>query len=245
MIDDTRQDQAALYALGQLPPDETADFSVALTVDPELRVLVAELEAAAAALAFAAPVQAPPGDLKARVLETIRREHKIVPMPAAVPRPVGWLPWAVAACFALAAATFWNEARAFRRSTADLQREALELRGRDALAAVKIATLSAKVEAYEKALAIVVFDAQQQRGLIRLERFPRAAEGKDYQLWLLDPAGGAPVSAGLVPVGTDGVARALFQPTRRVAGAQTFAISVEPTGGSPAPTGDVIFAGSY
>jgi anti-sigma-K factor RskA len=154
-----------------------------------------------------------------------------------------WVPWTIAAGLALTAGTFWYEARTFRDGLATAQRELVDLRTRDSLATTRIATLTSQVAAYEKAFAVVVFDAQKQKGLVKLERFPSPAAGKDYQLWVIDPADGKPVSAGVIKPPEGGVTRAAFTPERRMPSADTFAISVEPAGGSPEPRGEVILVG--
>ena len=93
------------------------------------------------------------------------------------------------------------------------------------------------------ALAVVVYDTKDQRGLVKLDKFPKAIAGKDYQLWVI-PTGGQPVSGGLVPVSDDGLARVSFKPAQPIQrGIDAFAISVEPSGGSQLPRGEVVFVG--
>jgi anti-sigma-K factor RskA len=124
-----------------------------------------------------------------------------------------------------------------------LMQEARELRARDSLAKVKIATLSAQVDAYAKASAVIVWDAEKQRGIIKLANVPRPEAGKDYQLWVIDPKYPEPVSGGLVPVNEEGLARVSFEPDKPISKADKFAISVEPAGGVPKATGPIVFLG--
>jgi anti-sigma-K factor RskA len=247
MIDEMLQDDAGFYVMRMLPPDEAAAFEKRLALDAELRAFVEELEGAAGHLAHVAPTVAPPPGLKQRILSDIRHEVRVVPMTPG--RRFAWVPWALAAGLAIAATAFWQQASIYRnqniayRDQTRAQEAALaDLRSRDALSTVQIAALSAKVATYEKALAVVIFDAQQQRGLVKVDGFPKAAAGKDYQLWVI-PTGGNPVSAGLVPVGNDGLARVSFKPTQPVKSIDAFAISVEPTGGSAQPKGEIVFVG--
>jgi len=282
MIDETREEQAALYAMDRLEPAERAEFEGALQNDAELRALVAELEETAAALAHSAPLHLPPPELKARVLAATLGE---TPAPTGRPsmsRTVHWreyLPWAVAAMFALSTVVFWMERRqlsadrgmvvrdfvileqnaatetaALRRELANLQQrqtteigalqaELAAMRERDAFSSMKIATLTAQVDVYARALAVVVWDAKAQQGFLTLEKFPAAGAGKDYQLWVIDPAKKTPVSAGIVPVSATGVARIAFKPEQPISAVDKFAISVERTGGSPAPQGQIVLLG--
>lgn len=255
MIDETLQDQAAMYVMRMLPPQEDAAFAQRLAQDEELKKVVADLETSAAALIFAAPVVAPPPSLKELVMAEARQQVRVAP--ATPSQFASWIPWALAAGFALAATISWQKtsslneriaaqaAQTASQSALLAEQSALvaELRNRDNLASIEIASLSTKVAQYEKALAVVVYDQKDQRGLVKVDHFPKAAADKDYQLWVI-PTGGKPVSAGLVPVNPEGLAKVSFTPTKQVGNKiDAFAISVEPRGGSEQPRGDVVFVG--
>lgn len=70
------------------------------------------------------------------------------------------------------------------------------------------------------------------------------AANQSLQLWLL-PAGGKPVSLGLVPLAVSKTAVLPTQVGAQFAHAQAMAISLEPAGGSPTgqPTGPVLYQG--
>lgn len=240
MIDETLQDQAALYVLRLLPPEEALAFAKEADGNAELSALVSQFEESAAALVHAMPQQAPPAALKARVLDAVRHEKRLARNPST---PVEWLPWALAAGLALNAAAMWFENSALKEQNVAQQAKLAELSELNTFANIRIATLSAKVASYEKAAAVVVFDDKTQRGLVKLDSFPAAASGKDYQLWLIESGNPAPVSAGVVPVDSGGVAKVSFRPTRHVTTTDAFAISVEPAGGSAAPQGEIVFVG--
>jgi anti-sigma-K factor RskA len=241
MINEDRQDQASLYVLRMLPPGEALAFARELERDEELQEFVRDLESTVSTVALAAPARKPPTSLRSRVIAVVRGET--LESSTTSRGVLDWVPWTIAAGLALTAGTFWYEARTFRQGLAEAQKEVVELRTRDTLATTRIATLTSQVSAYEKALAVVVFDPQQQKGLVKLDHFPAPAAGKDYQLWVMDPAGGKPVSAGVIEPPKGGVVKAKFEPTRRMPSADTFAISVEPAGGSPEPRGEVILVG--
>ena len=135
------------------------------------------------------------------------------------------------------------ERNQLRQDRVALLQEARELRERDNLAKVKIALLSAKVEAYAKASAVIIWDPQKQRGVVKLANVPQPDPGKDYQLWVIDPKYPQPVSGGLVPVNAEGMARVTFEPNQPISKADQFAISVEPAGGVPKATGPIILMG--
>ena len=108
---------------------------------------------------------------------------------------------------------------------------------------MKIATLSAQVKSYASALAVVVWDAGKQEGLVKLDKLPKLPAGKDYQLWVLDPSYKQPVSAGVVAADASGFARTVFKPAQEIHGADHFAVSIEKAGGSVAPQGQIVLVG--
>ena len=249
MIDETKQDLAMEYVLGSLEPRAAGDFEAELQTDAELRAFVDELREATAALVQAAPPVRLPPELRERVLAGVRGEAKPRPVQGSTPArrapaPFGFLPWALAAGFAITAVALWLERDGLQREVTALRGEALALRTRDAFSKMKIATLAAQNEAYAKGVAIVVWDAEKQRGVIKLTNIPRAAAGKDYQLWVIDPKYPQPVSAGVVPVGDDGLARVSFTPEHTIRSADKFAISIERAGGAPAPGGPIVMLGN-
>lgn len=255
MIDEHRQDLAAEYALDALDPESARAFEALLATDPELKAFTDSLREAAAALAHEAPLHRPPPELRERILSRIRTEAQaamstpttsstpIAPAPAPSSGGSNILPWALAAGFAITTAALWMERSQLREERVVLLNEAHELRERDTLSKVKIATLSAQVDAYARASAVIVWDAEKQRGVLKLANVPRPASGKDYQLWVIDPKYPKPVSGGLVPVNEEGLARVSFEPDKPISKADKFAISVEPAGGVPEATGPIVLLG--
>jgi len=246
MIDEHQQDLASEYALGALDAGTIRAFEAELAANPELRALTGELREAAAALAHTAPRKLPPPELRQRILSEIRAEAAASkPASSAPVRSGGFgiLPWALAAGFAVSTAAFWYERNELQKEAASLLTETQDLRGRDALARMRIATLAAQVDAYSKATAVIVWDPQNQRGIVKLANLPRAEAGKDYQLWVIDPKYPNPVNGGILPVGEDGIARVAFTPDQPVKKVAKFAISVEPAGGVPKATGPIVMIG--
>ena len=75
--------------------------------------------------------------------------------------------------------------------------------------------------------------ASLDRAVVVADNMPRPPSGKVYQLWLQNPAG-AMVPAGFLPAGSSS-GTTLAGDVTAATGA---GITVEPTGGSPAPTSD-------
>ena len=86
--------------------------------------------------------------------------------------------------------------------------------------------------AHAKARARVLYDAATHRVFLDVQELPALPAGKQYQLWALDK--GKPIDAGVLAANTaagDGL-----QQMKDIASAQTFAMTVEPAGGSAGPT---------
>jgi anti-sigma-K factor RskA len=132
---------------------------------------------------------------------------------------------------------------ALTQKDADSQKELAALRQRNLLSEVKIATLTAQVAKFQQTNAVVVWDTGLRSGVLLLDKLPPPAPGKDYQLWVIDPSKPIPVSAGVLSVPSVGLIRTSFHPTQPVQSAAAFAISVEKSGGSTKPEGQIILLG--
>lgn len=92
------------------------------------------------------------------------------------------------------------------------------------------------------ASAMLFWSAQDNAWLVAYSGLPPAASGKTYQLWAVTQ-GGEKVSLGTFDVGPEGGATVrveLPKPGMRPAAA---AVSLEPTGGMPQPTGPIVMMG--
>jgi anti-sigma-K factor RskA len=112
MIDERQQELASLYALDLLEGAERADFKSAIARDPELQALVVQLREAAAALAHTAPSTPPPPSLKQRVLASVAPSSLQPKIRQDIRRPsfrvAQFIPWAIAAGFAIGAGWLAN-----------------------------------------------------------------------------------------------------------------------------------------
>jgi anti-sigma-K factor RskA len=122
MIDERQEELASLHALGLLEGAERDQFVAELGRNPELRVRVAELRVAATALAHVAPDAEPPESLKARVLASAASRGSSVPVAPVIRFPT-WIPWALAACLALAVAWTGRQYSAVRSANAALSEQ--------------------------------------------------------------------------------------------------------------------------
>ncbi len=93
MIEERMEEQASLYVLGVLTPEETRVFEEALGRDAELQQFVATLRISRDALAGSLPQVTPPPALKKKILAQIEAQEKMIPLPSKVERSVGWALW--------------------------------------------------------------------------------------------------------------------------------------------------------
>ena len=106
MITEQTEEEASLYILGLLPEYESLKFEAAMASDPELSAFVAHIESGAAALASMVPPRDPPPAVRARLAESIQQsETELSNLLIPFPNLWSWVPWALAACFAVMAAT--------------------------------------------------------------------------------------------------------------------------------------------
>jgi len=231
------EELAALHALGLLDAEATRQLLDAAARDPEIGRLIDQFDESAAHLALDAPEVSPPPALRGAILAALPPAHgKVVPFSP-------WFPYALAACLAGLAIVQGVAIHDLRTGEKELRTqlfhatdETARLRDSNALISLRLTTLDAKDPAYAGAKVLVAWDAGQHHGTLAAANLPPAPAGHNYQLWVLDPNAPAPLSAGVVTA-----SRAFDAPPVTVKN-PGFAISLEPAGGSPSPTGPILFA---
>jgi anti-sigma-K factor RskA len=147
-----------------------------------------------------------------------------------------WLSYIVAACLMSLGILQTLQILDLKSQLAITRADATRLQESNALIGLRLTTLAVKDASYVTSEIAVAWDSYQHRGVISLQNLPTAPAGHDYQLWVLDPTAETPISAGVLtssrsfemkPLGTQNPG---------------FAISLEPTGGSPVLTGPILFA---
>lgn len=255
MLTEQQQEMACLYAVDALVAEELAQFENELKRDLELQRLTKDLRGVSAALALAIPRQEPPAPLRDKVLGSVHKDEAVLrpdfrPRSTARPMFLGWLPWAAAACLAVTSILSHRRNAALEtQSTAQGQRlftvesELAGWKARDRVSQVKIAMLGSLLQNVPKAVAVSVWDAEKQDGVLVVQNLAPQPADKDYQLWVIDPQQGAPVDAGVFTVDEKGNARFRFKPKVSVKTADKFAVTLEKKGGVPAPQGQMVLAG--
>ena len=222
-MNDDKDVRAAEYVLGLSDAAQREAFRQDMQRDPELRDAVARWERRLAPLAAATPAETPPPDMLARIKAAlpprIVEDATVVMLRRSVRR---WrtgaiLSGALAACLIVFAAT-----KAVREARAPQGVYVAAVnRGGDAPA------------------LIVRVDLASGRVFVR----PVGAEtppGKSLELWYIAGAS-APKSMGLVGAASENLAL----PSQAGIEKAKFAVTVEPSGGSPTggPTGPIVYAG--
>jgi len=84
----------------------------------------------------------------------------------------------------------------------------------------------------------LVVDPNEQSAILIISGLPKLEANKTYQVWLIN--GGAPVSAGLLSIDENGQGVVIVTSNESIGSFKSLGISVEPEGGSPQPTGDIV-----
>jgi anti-sigma-K factor RskA len=152
MIDEPTETQASLYVLGALPPDEARAFEAALRADRQLALLVKELRGTASAMVAAFPQVAPPPALKQRTLAAIEaraaRPENVIVLDdnQAAPAWMGWMPWALAACFAILCVLLISIGQSLRQQAVTLNQQLEERNSHAADLQQQLETLQARTD---------------------------------------------------------------------------------------------------
>jgi anti-sigma-K factor RskA len=91
--------------------------------------------------------------------------------------------------------------------------------------------------------ARVLLDAQSGEAAVVLAGVPPLEPGKTYELWAIRGKN-APEPAGLLAVADASGAALHVAPIKAPSEVTAFAVSIEPAGGSPSPTGPVVLVGA-
>lgn len=246
-------DDLALYALGTLEGDERAAVETHLRDCSACRNELERLRGDAALLAFSASGARPPARSRDRLLAAVAREAKRAPAPA--PRKWAWwsaLQWAAAA--AVLAVFFLlirqndemkQQVNQLASNSANQQQQLIQ--AKQLITALSAADADHFVLVASKTPPLpqgrAVYLAKSGRLVFLASNMPALPPEKIYELWLI-PTSGPPIPAGLFRPNAEGSGSVVEPPLPVGVEAKTFAITVEPKEGSPAPTSQPIMLGT-
>jgi Anti-sigma-K factor rskA len=223
MHSERHEELLALRAAGVRLEGEDALEYERLLAEPcaDCAELLPELRFAATALGELAPARLPPPALKKKVLDSLG--------PSRLPRPSGFAPWAFAAAAALLFVIIALDDARLRRQREELTAQSAQLAQR-------------LDEQRPDARAKVFWSEKAKRGIVVAGNLETLPPDRQYQLWVF--ANGKPVDAGVFDADASG--RALFESKdlAAISTAENFAVTVEPRGGVPQPTGPIVLLGT-
>ena len=212
---DDLDDLAAEYVLGTLSGDERAAFEARLQRDPAAMRAVAQWAQRLQPLADAVTPAVPPATLWQRIERAAALQTR-----ARLRKPL-WIAAAVAAALVIAALLL------------------PDLMHRPTVKAVAELT----PQGGEPAFVVSVLDDQKEL-LVRAAKVD-AVPNQSYELWVVPPAGAAPVSLGVIAASGETERDVAENVRSLLAIGGTLAVSLEPEGGSPTGTPTtVMFAGT-
>jgi anti-sigma-K factor RskA len=255
---------APLYVIGALDEKTAREVEASLHgATPEQQRVVARWRDVAALLPQALPLQTPPDYLRERLLNRIVEETQQTPIEIAVEessskemaerdergvlpfvqlrhaesRTARWLLIAATALLAFACGYLFKKNADLARERDHLSREMAAWRGKvDDIVSPRTRVIAMVGEETPQANAKVVWDTKAQQWGIYIFDLPAPPSDKDYQLWYVTQ--NAKISAAVFR--TDEQGRSVLKltlPPEALVGLAATAVTLEPRGGSPQPTG--------
>jgi anti-sigma-K factor RskA len=254
-----------LYELGVLDGRDKAEFEAQLADCAECRAKLAAARNRLALLALAAPPVPPPPAVRERILESFkaRGAQRLEGARPVRTRRRFWTPvWAplwAAICLVLVVAGVWLavDNRKLSKRVADLEftHQQLEVSSRELKVATARAQAALNVLTAPETIQVDLSPAAARlvphgkafynpaRGLLfyttNLRSLPA---GRTYELWLI-PTEGSPVDAGVFNTDSRGNGQVILPSLPQGLAAKAFAVTIEPAGGVPAPTGPKVLIG--
>jgi anti-sigma-K factor RskA len=263
-IDPRIEELLPFYALDALTEEEKEQVEAYLAEHPEARLQLQDLQPGASALPYSVSPVEPPrhvkealmkrvaSDVQARERSSARLTSSRPVQQESGPRGLRWEDIFRALSLAAAAiAVIW--ALILNTQVARLQEQIASLNDQVAAQAQSldgvIKTLSQINEsnvitvslkstgADSRPLGQLIANPNDKSAVVVISGLPPLEAGKTYQVWLI---GNAPVSAGLLTVDEHGQSVLIVTSTESIRSFKSLGISIEPAGGSPQPTGEIV-----
>lgn len=252
---------AGAYVLGSLDPQERALFEAHLSTCDECAAEVRAFRRTATALARVIPQPAPGLDVRTRVLAGVGAPSQATPTPRVVSGARQWLPLAALVVLTVGMGVYagWLQVRvtvleerleqvllqatAAETAVADARRVNAELQSAmGVLAAPDLVRIDLAGQApAPQATARALWS--RARGMVfTATNLPPLPAGQVYQVWVV-PAAQPPISAGLLVPDPAGAGQTYFNTPPDIPPPAALAVSIEPAGGVPAPTGAIYLVG--
>jgi Anti-sigma-K factor rskA, C-terminal len=267
-VEHIRDEDLEFLALGALPEEEAAAANAHAAGCVECAKKLAEARGRAAALAFGVPQEKPTAGAKEKLFARIAAEREATRQGASGAGEIvaggreirgeaktrSWWNWVlvpVAAALALVSLGLWREnqrligeVRQARVEAVRLQQEQVRVeRLVNVLAAPETITVRlAGTDQAAQGSGVVKYN-QRSGMVIYTAELPALPAGKVYQMWLV-PTNGAPINAGIFSQAEPGKAQVWSAQVPTNSEPKAFAVTVEPAGGMPQPTGPKVLLGA-
>ena len=220
------------YSIGATDEAETRLVKAALEVCPDVAVELREYQSMVGGLLHSAPTVAPTPMLREKLLQAalnpLAQPAVAVSAPRLAPRrriAPAWFAAAAAVALLIGSNLYWAG------QVNDLEDQRNLLMALSANSAGQIALVSTEAS---RPSATLYYSNQSQYVVLSAQDLPALTDAFIYQLWLL--RGDEQISAGIFRVNNDGTGSLLFRPSEDLSAFEAVGITVEPAGGSPAPT---------
>jgi anti-sigma-K factor RskA len=243
-------DDLALHGLGTLQGVELMTLENHLRECASCRRELEQLRGDMALLALSTAGPKPPQRSRERLLLAIAKEPRRAQVAV---HKIWWTPmrWAAAGVLALVTILLWRENHGLRQYVAALQTNSQKQQqqlqqAKDVLGtltasnASRFTLVAAKAPPQPQGKAIYVRDCS--RLIFMANNMPALPPHKAYELWLI-PMSGAPIPAGMFRPDAHGSAMVMNPPLPQGVEAKTFAVTIEPEGGSSAPSTQPLMVG--
>lgn len=263
-----REEELELLALGALPEEESAAVRAHVAGCADCAKNLAGARGRVTTLAFGVPQEQPSTGAKEKLFARIATEPgetregasgagEVVPGRREIKGKAtkrSWWNWVlvpVAAALALVSLGLWRENQRLAREVRQARLEAVRLQ-QERVRVERLVNVLAAPETITVKLAGTA-DAAQSSGVVKYNQIsgmviyttelPPLPADKVYQMWLV-PTSGAPISAGTFTQAEPGQARVWSAQVPANSEPKAFAVTIEPAGGVPQPTGPKVLLGA-
>lgn len=252
-----------LYATGSLSANEKKEVEEMLARYPELRTELNEIERALETYAFAFAKQ-PSSNVLHAVLSTVESEGnkssgaktiELNPQKRSVSNIIRYLAYAASVLLFLSVAIniyYYNNYHRVQVELADMKDQNTMLadqynglqvdfqKMQTDMSIIKspsyLAVTMKGQPVSPNAIAVVYWDKATGKVYINANNLPAPEQGKQYQLWALKD--GKPIDGGVFDL------KGEFMEMKNISDADAFAVTLEPQGGVPSPTGAIYVVGN-
>jgi hypothetical protein len=236
----------ALYMLGELEPARAAEFKAHVESCPACQRELQQLRSDAAVFALSAAGPAPPARARERFVRAIAEE-------SGFGRPekksgLSWFPAAVAVTCALIAGFLFMQNQMMKRTLNHYVRQNHDLESKLQWHEAQWAAVTSP-DAVHMTLTTahkpepqgrVVYLPKQGTVMFFANYFSPLPEDKVYQLWLIPADTKKPMACGTFKPDATGMASFTMEYMQQNVPARSFAVTMEPEGGSQVPTPPVL-----